>query len=75
MITYRLRPDGTQVKLDSEAKIIINVVNKDDQKIIGHMINPNYYNMVSADAVNWPELAEADYNASKIEVLTYLSNI
>ena len=75
MITYSLRPDGTQVKLDSEVKTITNVVNKGDQKILGHMINPNYYNMVSADAVNWPESNETDFNASKTEVLTYLSNI
>lgn len=75
MITYRLRPDATQVRLDSDAKTITNVVNKGDQKILGHMINPNYYNMVSADAVNWPESTEADYNAAKTEVLTYLSNI
>jgi hypothetical protein len=75
MITYRLRPDGTQVKLDSDAKTITNVVNKSDQKILGYMTNPNYYNMVSIDAENWPELSEADYNAAKTEVLTYLSNI
>lgn len=75
MITYRLRPDATQVKLDSDIKAITNVVNKDDQKILGHMINEEYYDRVAADAVNWPESTEADYNTSKTEVLTYLSNI
>lgn len=75
MITYRLRPDATQVKLDSELKTVTNVVNKVDQKILGHMINEEYYNRVAADAESWPESTEVDYNTSKIEVLTYLSNI
>lgn len=75
MITYRLRPDATQVKLDSELKTVTNVVNKTDQKILGHMTNEEYYNRVAADAASWPESTEADYNTSKTEVLTYLSNI
>ena len=75
MITYRLRPDSVQVKLDSELKTIINILNKDDQKMLGYMANEEYYNRVAIDAVNWPELAEAVFNASKTEVLTYLSNI
>jgi len=75
MITYRLRPDSTQVKLDSELKTITNVVNKDDQKILGHMIGEEYYNRVATDAVNWPESTEEDFNTSKTTVLTYLSNI
>jgi hypothetical protein len=75
MITYRLRPDLVYVRLDSDTKTIINISNKDDQKILGHMMNEEYYNKVSTDAVNWPELTETVFNASKTEVLTYLSNI
>ncbi len=75
MITYRLRPDSVQVKLDSELKTIINILNRDDQKMLGYMANEEYYDRVATDAVNWPELTEAVFNASKTEVLTYLNNI
>ena len=74
MITYRLRPDSVQVKLDSDTKTIINISNKDDQKILGRMANEEYYNRISTDAVNWPELTEAAFNASKAEVLAILNN-
>jgi hypothetical protein len=73
MITYRLRPDSTQVKLDSDTKTIINISNRDDQKMLGHMTNEEYYNRVAIDAVNWPELTEAAFNASKAEVLAVLN--
>ena len=33
MITYYLRPDGTQVKIDSDNQTVSNIVNKNDQKI------------------------------------------
>jgi hypothetical protein len=73
MITYRLRPDSTQVKLDSDTKTIINISNRDDQKMLGHMTNEEYYNRVAIDAVNWPELTETAFNASKAEVLAVLN--
>jgi len=75
MINYYLRPDGTQVKIDSEVKTVTNVVNKDDQKIIGHFVGESYFNRISTDAVNlnWPESNETDFNTSKSIVLAYLN--
>jgi hypothetical protein len=75
MITYRLRPDGIPVKLDSEAKTVVNVVNKTDQKILGYMTSADYYTKVAADALNWPETTEEIYNTAKTEVLTSLNNL
>jgi hypothetical protein len=77
MITYRLRPDGIPIKLDSEAKTIVNAVNKADQKILGYMTNPEYYDKLLADAdkLNWPEITETDYNTAKTEILSYLNNL
>jgi hypothetical protein len=77
MINYYLRPDQTQVKIDSDAKTITNIVNKSDQKIIGHFIGDAYYTRVSTDAVSlgWSTSNETDYNTAKISVLTYLNSI
>ena len=76
MINYYLRPDGTQVKVDGDNQTISNVVNKEDQKIIGHFTGTDYYNRVSTDAVNlnWPLSNETDFNTAKTFVLDYLTN-
>lgn len=42
MINYYLRPDGAHIKIDSENKIAINVLNTDNHKFIGHITNPVY---------------------------------
>jgi len=75
MITYYLRPDGTQVKIDSDNQTVSNIVNKNDQKIIGHFIGVDYYNRISTDAVNlnWPTSSVTDFDSAKIEVLNYLT--
>lgn len=77
MINYYLRPDGTQVKVDSDNKTITNIVNKDNQKIIGHFTGTDYYNRVSTDAVNlnWPLSDQSAYEASRDIVLQYLSSL
>ena len=77
MINYYLRPDQTQVKIDNNAKTITNIVNKSDQKIIGHFIGETYYTRVSTDAVSlgWSTSNETNYNTAKTSVLNYLNNI
>lgn len=76
MINYYLRPDGTQVKVDGDNQTITNVVNKTDQKILGHFTSTDYYNRVSEDAINlnWPISNETDFNTAKVFVLDYLTN-
>ena len=74
MINYYLRPDQTQVKIDSDLKTVTNIVNKANQKIIGHFTEESYYIRIAADATTWSESNEVAYNDAKTVVLTYLSS-
>ena len=75
MITYKLRPDTIPVRIDSEAKTITNVVNKPNEKILGFMTNPSYFNKFVADAEVWPSITEEEFNTAKAAVLSALSVI
>jgi hypothetical protein len=75
MIIYKLRPDSTPIRIDSDAKSITNVVNKPDQKILGFMTGEEYYLNYVAVAEQWPAITEEEFNSAKTEVLAALSNI
>jgi hypothetical protein len=75
MIIYKLRPDSTPIRIDSDAKSITNVVNKPDQKILGFMTGEEYYLNYLVAAESWPIITEEEFNTAKTEVLAALSNI
>ena len=72
---YKLRPDSTPVRIDSDAKTVTNVVNKPDQKIMGFMTSEEYYLNFLVAAEPWPVITEEEFNTAKTEVLAALSNI
>jgi hypothetical protein len=75
MIIYKLRPDTIPVKIDTEAKTVINVVNKPDQKILGYMTNEDYYTNYVAGTESWPDSTEEEFNTAKAEVLAFINTI
>lgn len=75
MIIYKQRPDTIPVRIDTVAKTVTNVVNKPTEKILGFMTNEDYYTKFTADAENWPNITEEQFNTAKSEVLAALSVI
>jgi hypothetical protein len=75
MIIYKLRPDTIPVRIDTDAKTVTNVVNKPTEKILGFMTSEEYYIKVSADAQNWPDITEEEFNIALAEVKAIHVNI
>lgn len=72
---YKLRPDTIPVRIDEVNKTVTNVVNKPTEKIIGFMTNEDYYTKFSADAANWPDITEEQFNIALAEVKVAHTNI
>lgn len=53
MISYYLRTGNVYVKINSETKEIINVVNTTTQKTISKLEDENYYNNIVLQLENW----------------------
>ena len=64
MINYYVRPDGAHVKVDTETKVITNVLNIAVQKTISEISNPEYYDRMAPEFANWTASDEAAYTAA-----------
>lgn len=64
MVNYYTRPDGAHVRLDTEAGVVVNVLNIDNSKVIAHFQHPDYIaNVVSMTQTFTPSTEEAFRNA------------
>ena len=75
MSNYFIRPGGAYIKIDSTTQIVDLILNVGTQKTLSSINDVAYYNTTVSSSATWPELSETEYNASRTEVLTYLSNI
>jgi hypothetical protein len=75
MSNYFTRPGGAYIKINPTTQIVDLVLNIGTQKTLSSINDAAYYNNTVSASAAWPELSETEYNASKTEVLTYLSNI
>lgn len=65
MINYYVRPDGAHVKVDTETKMVVNVLNIPTQKTISHIVNEEYYNnMLPQFSTTYTPTDEATYIAA-----------
>lgn len=72
MISYYLRPGDVYVKINSETKEIINVVNTPIQKTISKLSDETYYNNVIVQLENWVVSDETTFTTNYNEVKTYI---
>ncbi len=73
MINYYLRADGAYVRLNTETKEIINLVNFSTQKTIPKLNNESYYNTILEQIPNWSVSDESTFNSNLIEVTDSLN--
>lgn len=64
MINYYLRPDNAHVKVDTETKTVVNVLNIPVQKAISQITNEIYYNNMLAEFVKYTPIDEPTYLAA-----------
>lgn len=65
MINYYVRPDGAHVKVDTETKMVVNVLNIPTQKTISQIVNEEYYNtMLPQFSTTYTPTNEATYTAA-----------
>lgn len=64
MINYYIRPDGAYVKVDTENKIITNVLDVPVQKTISQITNPEYYDRMALEFGKFVVSDEAAYTAA-----------
>ena len=72
MISYYLRTGNVYVKINSETKEIINLVNTPIQKTISKLSDETYYNNVILQLENWVVSDEntftTNYNEVKVNI-------
>ncbi len=65
MINYYTRPDGAHVKVNTETKTVVNVLNIPTQKTISQIDNEEYYNnMLPQFSSTYTPIDEATYVAA-----------
>lgn len=65
MINYYVRPDGAHVKVDTETKTVVNVLNIPTQKTISQIVNEEYYNnMLPQFSTTYTPTDETTYTAA-----------
>jgi hypothetical protein len=65
MINYYTRPDGAHIKVDTETKTIVNVLNIPTQKTISQISNEDYYNHIGQQISDtYTPIDEATYIAA-----------
>ena len=72
MISYYLRTGNVYVKINSETKEIINLVNTPIQKTISKLSDETYYNNVILQLENWVVSDENTFTTNYNEVKTYI---
>jgi hypothetical protein len=72
MISYYLRTGNVYVKINSETKEIINVVNTPIQKTISKLSDETYYNNVILQLENWVVSDETTFTTNYNEVKPYI---
>ena len=72
MISYYLRTGNVYVKINSETKEIINVVNTSIQKTISKLEDETYYNNIILQLENWVVSDETTFITNYNEVKTYI---
>lgn len=72
MISYYLRTGNVYVKINSETKQIVNVVNTPMQKTISKLEDETYYNNIVLQLENWVISDEntftTNYNEVKVNI-------
>ena len=68
MISYYLRTGNVYVKINSETKQIVNVVNTPMQKTISKLEDETYYNNVILQLENWVVSDETTFTTNYNEV-------
>jgi hypothetical protein len=78
MIKYYLRPDQAYFKIDSENKIIINILIASDNKLIGHITNVDYVDSMINTINNrdtFISIDEETFNNALAEAKAFISAI
>lgn len=75
MINYYLRPGNALVRINTDTKEIVNILNLPIQKTISKLDNEQYYNTIVNEASSWPTSDEQTFNSNYQEVLSILSNL
>jgi len=68
MISYYLRTGNVYVKINSETKEIVNVVNTSIQKTISKLVDESYYNNITLQLENWQVSDEVVFTTNYNEV-------
>lgn len=64
MINYYVRPDGAHVKVDTETKVITNVLDIPVQKTISQITSVEYYDRIAPELESWTVSDETAYSAA-----------
>lgn len=75
MIEYYLRPDGAYLRMDTENKIITNVLAIGEHKFIGHNTNENYVTSMMSMIDKMVPSDEQAFNAALEEAKSFLNSI
>jgi len=75
MIDYYLRPDGAYLKMDTENKIITNVLAIGKHKFIGHNTDDNYVTGMMSMIDRMVPSDEQAFNAALEEARSFLNSL
>jgi hypothetical protein len=75
MIEYYLRTDGAYVKIDTENKIITNVLAEENHKFIGNNSNVSYVDNIISLVSNFKVSNEEDFNNALQTAKSFINNI
>jgi len=75
MKTYYLRPGNALVRIDSDTKEIVNVLDVQQQKTISKLSSEEYYNTITSQVSGWTQSNETTFNTTYNEVLNSINNL
>ena len=75
MKTHYIRTGGVYVEIDSDSKLIKNVLNTPTQKTISVLNNLDYYNTIMTYVDTWTITDENTFKTNYDEVFNYMNNL
>lgn len=75
MKTYYLRPGYAIVRVDSESKEIVQVLNLQKHKRISKLDGNEFYNTIATQVTGWTASDEITFNSTYNEVLSSINNL